>query len=116
MHMHVYSMHMHLSSSGGTPMRYENKVVVITGGGGGIGRAAAERFLAEGADVVLNSRRRSVLEAAQAALDPAGGPTELVAPDVSRRAGAQRLVERAVERFGGVDVVVNSTGIFRPVP
>ena len=97
-------------------MEFQDKVVVVTGGAGGIGRAAARRFLEEGAKVVLNSRRSSVLDAARAELDPSGERLELVAADVSRRAAAQRLVARAVERFGGVDVVVNSTGIFRPVP
>ncbi len=97
-------------------MEFEDKVVVIPGGGGGIGRAAARRFLQEGARVVLNSRRQSVLDAARAELDPSGERTELVAGDVSRRHEAQRLIARAVERFGGVDVVVNSTGIFRVTP
>src|SRR5215207_6039522 len=47
-------------------MRFENKVVLITGGGGGIGKAAARRFLKEGAEgVVLNSRRQEVLDAAK---------------------------------------------------
>ena len=92
---------------------FDGKVVVITGGGGGIGKAAAGRFLEEGASVVLSSRRRSVLEAAQAELD---GPVETVAGDVSSPAAAEKLVGRAVERFGRLDVLVNSTGIFRVVP
>ena len=95
---------------------FKNKVAVITGGGGGIGRAAAARFLAEGASVVLSSRRQAVLEAAQRALDPAGERVVLLAGDVSSPAVAERLVTAALERFGGVDVLVNSTGIFRPVP
>jgi NAD(P)-dependent dehydrogenase (short-subunit alcohol dehydrogenase family) len=95
---------------------FENKVVVITGGGGGIGKAAAARFLAEGASVVLSSRRREVLDAAQRDLDPAGERIELVTGDVSSSEAAERLVAAAVARFGGVDVLVNSTGIFRPVP
>jgi NAD(P)-dependent dehydrogenase (short-subunit alcohol dehydrogenase family) len=97
-------------------MEFQDKVVVIPGGGGGIGKAAARRFLEEGASVVLNSRRQSVLDAARSELDPTGERIELVAADVSRREEAQRLIARTVERFGGVDVVVNSTGIFRVVP
>jgi NAD(P)-dependent dehydrogenase (short-subunit alcohol dehydrogenase family) len=46
-------------------MEFENKVVLITGGGGGIGKAAARRFLEEGASVVLNSRGQEVLDAAK---------------------------------------------------
>jgi len=97
-------------------MEFADKVIVIPGGGGGIGKASARRFLEEGGRVVLNSRRQSVLDAAQAELDPSGERIELVAGDVSRRDEAQRLIARASERFGGVDVVVNSTGIFRVVP
>src|SRR5918992_3831841 len=95
-------------------MRFENQVVVITGGGGGIGKAAARRFLDEGASVVLSGTRREVLEAARAELDP--DRTAIVAGQIVGRDDARRLVDAAVDRFGGVDVLVNSTGIFRPVP
>jgi NAD(P)-dependent dehydrogenase (short-subunit alcohol dehydrogenase family) len=97
-------------------MSFKRKVVVITGGGGGIGKAAAARFLAEGASVVLSSRRESVLDDAQRELDPAGARSLLVAGDVSSAGVAQHLIDKAIDRFGGVDVLVNSTGIFRPVP
>lgn len=97
-------------------MDFEGKVVIITGGGGGIGKAVARRFLAEGANVVLNSRRQEVLDAAARELDPQGQHIELVAGDASVPATAQRLVAAAVARFGGVDVLVNSTGIFRVKP
>jgi NAD(P)-dependent dehydrogenase (short-subunit alcohol dehydrogenase family) len=95
---------------------FEDKVVLITGGGGGIGRAAARRFLEEGASVVLSGTRASVLDAAQAELDPTGERTLTVAGQITGRDQAHELVGRAVERFGGVDVLVNSTGIFRPSP
>ena len=96
--------------------QFEGRVVVITGGGGGIGKAAAARFLEEGASVVLAGRRQEVLEAARAELDPEGERVELVAADVSTPQAAERLIERALDRFGSVDVLVNSTGIFRVVP
>jgi NAD(P)-dependent dehydrogenase (short-subunit alcohol dehydrogenase family) len=94
---------------------FEGKVVVITGGGGGIGKAAAVRFLDEGASVVLSSRRREVLEAARRELD-ADDRIALVPGDVSSSAAAAKLIDSAVHRFGGVDVLVNSTGIFRVTP
>ena len=97
-------------------MQFENQVVLITGGGGGIGRAAAQRFLDEGASVVLSGTRQLKLEAARAALDPSGERVHLHAGQVTTREQAQALVASAIERFGRVDVLVNSTGIFRIVP
>src|SRR5215217_526237 len=117
MHVHVYSMQMHLFATGGPSMqRYENKVVVITGGGGGIGKAAARRFLEEGARVVLSGTRAAKLEAARDELDPAGDRIATYAGAVTTRDQAYALVTFAIERFGAVDVLVNSTGIFRIVP
>jgi NAD(P)-dependent dehydrogenase (short-subunit alcohol dehydrogenase family) len=97
-------------------MEFEGRVALITGGAGGIGKATARRLLEEGASVVLNSRREDVLEAAQAELGPRGERIALFAGDASRPEIAERIVATAVERFGGVDVLVNSTGIFRPTP
>jgi NAD(P)-dependent dehydrogenase (short-subunit alcohol dehydrogenase family) len=95
---------------------FDGQVVVITGGGGGIGKATAARFLEEGASVVLSGRRQEVLDAAGRELDPAGKRVALVAGDVSSPDAAERLVETSVARFGAVDILVNSTGIFRVVP
>jgi len=96
--------------------QFEGKVVVITGGGGGIGKAAAQRFVAEGARVMLSGTRASLLDAARAELDPAGQRTAVHAGRITTQQDGQALIAAAVERFGGVDVLVNSTGIFRPVP
>jgi NAD(P)-dependent dehydrogenase (short-subunit alcohol dehydrogenase family) len=96
--------------------QFAGKVVLITGGGGGIGTAAARGFLDEGASVVLSGTRAAVLEAARAEIDPTGERTAIRAGEITTREQAQDLVRYAVERFGSVDVLVNSTGIFRPVP
>jgi NAD(P)-dependent dehydrogenase (short-subunit alcohol dehydrogenase family) len=96
--------------------QFEGKVVLITGGGGGIGRAAARRFLDEGARVVLSGTRQAKLEAARADLDPSGERVAIHAGQVTTREQAHQLVAYAIERFGAVDVLVNSTGIFRIVP
>jgi NAD(P)-dependent dehydrogenase (short-subunit alcohol dehydrogenase family) len=95
---------------------FEDKVVVITGGGGGIGKATAARLLEEGASVVLAGRRREVLDAARDELDRTGERVAVVAGDVSSPTAAARVIEAAAGRFGGVDVLVNSTGVFRVVP
>src|SRR3954453_15307657 len=97
-------------------MKFEDKVVLITGGGGGIGKASARRFLEEGARVVLNSRRQEVLDAAKEELALYGDRVATYAGDGSSQAKAQELVDYAVDTFGHVDVVVNSTGIFRVTP
>jgi len=95
---------------------FEGKVAVITGGGGGIGKATAARLLEAGASVVLSGRRRQVLEAAREELDPSGKRVAVVAGDVSSPDAAGQVVDEAVRRFGSVDVAVNSTGVFRIVP
>src|SRR3954451_17903162 len=96
--------------------RFDDKVVLITGGGGGIGRAAARRFLAEGASVVLSGTRAAVLEDARRDVDPDGTRTAIRAGSITTREDAHDLVRVALDRFGTIDVLVNSTGIFRPVP
>src|SRR3954466_12893454 len=111
MHMHVKYVQMHQTNTENT-MDFTGKVGVIAGGGGGIGKAAARRFLDGGARVLLGGTRRHVLEAARDELDASGERVEIVAGQITHRDQAQALIERAVERFGGVDVLVNSTGIF----
>jgi len=96
--------------------QFAGKVVLITGGGGGIGKAAARRFLDEGANIVLSGTRASVLEVARDELDPSGERVAIRAGRITTRAQAHDLVRAAVGRYGAVDVLVNSTGIFRPVP
>src|SRR4051794_12050823 len=95
-------------------MGFEGKVVLIPGGGGGIGKAAAQRFLDEGAIVVLNSRRQEVLDAAQAELDPSGDRVATYAADVSVPSLAPGRVDSAVTRFGRADGLGTSSGISRP--
>lgn len=91
-------------------MRLENKVVIITGAGGGMGKEAARLFAREGACVVVNS----ISDSAQAVCDEiasAGGRVAFVRGDVSQEDAARELVRCASEMFGGVDVLVNAAGI-----
>lgn len=64
-------------------MDFDNKVVLITGGGTGIGKAAAKGFLAGGATVVLNGRRQEILEKAAMELDPSSDRVAIVAGDIA---------------------------------
>ena len=90
-----------------------SEVVVVTGSSSGIGRAVAERFARDGAQLVLNSSR-SVEEGETLARSlPAA---VYVQGDVSREEDAQRLVASALERFGRLDTLVNNAGTTRRVP
>lgn len=95
--------------------RFEGKVVVITGGAGGIGRATAARFGAEGAAVVLVDVAAKELEASVAAVRAAGGDALAVEADVTRAADVRRYVTAALDRFGGIDCFFNNAGILGAV-
>lgn len=89
-------------------MRFEDKVVIVTGAGSGIGAATARLFASEGASVVLAGRRRERLDAVAAS-----APVDrvLVQPtDVADEASITALIAVAVERFGRLDVLVNNAG------
>jgi len=95
--------------------RFEGKIVVITGAGGGIGRAAAARFAAEGASLVLVDLGGPALEEARAAVAAAGAEAVAVAADVTRVADVERYRAEAVERFGGIDCLFNNAGVLGAV-
>jgi|SRR5581483_4638937 len=90
------------------------KVVVITGASSGIGAALARQLGARGDRIVLAARREAAL---QAVARDAGTDTLVVPADVTQRADVERLRDRAIARFGGVDVWVNNAGrgITKPV-
>lgn len=89
----------------------KDKVAIVTGASSGIGRAAARLFAAEGASLVVTARRQAELEALVDEIASAGGRAIAVAGDIREEALAQRLVETATERFGGLDIGFNNAGI-----
>lgn len=91
----------------------EGKVAIVAGGSLGIGRGAALALAAEGARVVIGARRQEAIDAVVAEIGAAGGAAVGVSVDLARAEDAKRLIEVAVERFGGVDALVNSQGIQR---
>jgi NAD(P)-dependent dehydrogenase (short-subunit alcohol dehydrogenase family) len=95
--------------------RFLGKVVVITGGAGGIGRAAAVRFAGEGADVVLVDLAPAGLAGSAAAVEKAGGRAITIEADVTRTADVERYVRTAVDRFGGLDCLFNNAGVLGAV-
>ena len=87
----------------------ENKVVVITGASSGLGEAAARLLAKDGAKLVLGARRLDRLQALAKALSL--GPDAAVQTDVTDREQVKRLVDRAVQAHGRVDVIINNAGL-----
>jgi NAD(P)-dependent dehydrogenase (short-subunit alcohol dehydrogenase family) len=91
--------------------RFQDKVVLVTGASSGIGRATALALGREGARVVAGGRRRDRLDQVAQAVREAGGACEPVVGDVREEEACTSLVARAVERFGGIDGLVNAAGV-----
>lgn len=93
------------------------KVVVVTGGSRGLGRACARRFAQSGARVALCAREQAVLEQAAQEVARATGAEVLARPcDVTRPADVEAFVRAVEARFGGVDVLVNNAGTSAAAP
>lgn len=89
---------------------WQDKVVLVTGGSAGLGRAIAARFAARGAKVVVAALDDGLLEPAAESLRAAGGDAVAIAADITCQQQVDTLLERAVEHFGRLDVLVNNAG------
>lgn len=94
------------------PRRLENKVALITGAGGGIGRAAATLFAAEGARVVAVDADERAGRAAVDEVNVRGGTAAFIRADVSKAADVQAMIAFAESQFGALHVLFNNAGIF----
>ncbi len=94
----------------------EDKVVLVTGAGSGMGRATAILFADEGANVAAVDVNADPVEAAVAEIRAAGGKARAWTCDVSDRAAVNRLVEEVASAFGGLDILVNNAGIAAALP
>jgi NAD(P)-dependent dehydrogenase (short-subunit alcohol dehydrogenase family) len=92
-------------------MKLEGKVALITGGGSGIGEAAAVLFAREGARVAILGRTREKLEETVQRIEKDGGEAMAVEGDVSKYADMERVVGEVAERWGRLDVVFANAGI-----
>ncbi|MUT67402.1 SDR family NAD(P)-dependent oxidoreductase [Paenibacillus sp. NEAU-GSW1] len=97
-------------------MNFQGKVAVITGGGSGIGKAVATELVKMGANVVINGRREQVLLDTAREIDPTGQYVLPVAGDIRQLETSATIVKEAVSKFGGIDILISSTGIFKPTP
>lgn len=98
-----------------TAGRMAGRRVVLTGAAANIGAATAELLAAEGADIVIGDVDERAADVAQRIVE-AGGRVWFVRTDVSRSDDMRALFDAAVERLGGVDVIINNAGVQRSAP
>jgi len=94
-------------------MQVKDRVAVVTGSGQGIGAGIARKLASAGAKVVVNDIAAERAESSAAELVAAGGTAVGLASDVGTKAGAEALIERAVDEWGRIDILVNNAGIAR---
>jgi NAD(P)-dependent dehydrogenase (short-subunit alcohol dehydrogenase family) len=92
-------------------MRLQGKVAIVTGGGAGIGRAVAELYAREGARVVVAEICPSNGDQVAGSIQSSGREATFVQADVARVEDVRKVVKTAVERYGGLDILVNNAAI-----
>jgi NAD(P)-dependent dehydrogenase (short-subunit alcohol dehydrogenase family) len=96
--------------------RFADKVVLVTGGGSGIGRATAQAFAAEGATVVVAGRRRDALAQTVEAIERGGSRAEAITADVTREEDIEHIIASTVDEHGSLHVAFNNAGVFEAGP
>jgi meso-butanediol dehydrogenase/(S,S)-butanediol dehydrogenase/diacetyl reductase len=94
--------------------RVQDRVVIVTGGAGGIGSAACRAIAAEGAKVVVADLDAAAAQAVAGAIAESGGTATSVGVDVTDRAQVRAMIEKAVDTFGALNVIFNNAGMNRP--
>ncbi|CAN7740860.1 SDR family NAD(P)-dependent oxidoreductase [Paenibacillus sp. LjRoot153] len=92
-------------------MNWKGKVIIVTGGGGGIGRAVAHKFAAQGGQVAVVNRTVGKAEAVAQEISEAGGRAIAIQADVALEADVKRVVQTTLDTFGKIDVLVNNAAM-----
>ena len=95
-------------------MKFENRVAVVTGGAGRIGRAAAEKFCEQGVAVALTDISIDKAEAVAANLREKGGNVRAYVMDVEKTESVQEAANQILKDFGRVDILINNAGVWTP--
>ena len=96
--------------------RYENKVIIVTGAGGGIGTAIAQRFAREGGQVVVTDSNAELANETTASIVAEGLKAVTMVADISSRDECYKLIADVEAQFGKIDVLINNAGINRRGP
>lgn len=94
-------------------MRFQNKIAVVTGGGGGIGSAICKRLASEGATVVVTDANEAGAKQVAGEIIAAGGKADALQADISKAAECQRLVGEVLGQHGRIDILINNAGLMR---
>ena len=94
----------------------QNKIIVITGASSGLGEVAAKHLSEQGAIVVLGARRADRIEALAKQLSGKGAKALAVTTDVTKYDHVKKLVDTAVQTYGGIDVIINNAGLMPQSP
>ena len=92
-------------------MRLENKVAIVTGGGGGIGRATAVRFAKEGASVLVADLNEENGYETTKLIKESGGNSEFILTDMTQQEDVENMVQAALGAFGRLDILFNNAGV-----
>ena len=92
-------------------MTFQDKTVIVTGSGAGIGRSAAVLFGQEGANVVVNATRKETGEETLKLVKETGAKAIFVQADVSKEEDCEKIMEETLKAFGWIDVLVNNAGV-----
>ncbi len=94
--------------------RLAGRVALVTGGGSGIGAAVSARLADEGASVLVGQRTPQTAAAAAARLEKEGRDIEVAVADLAEASACTALVQRCLDRFGGIDILVNNAAVTGP--
>ncbi len=92
-------------------MKLENKTIIATGSGRGIGKFIAKRLGKEGANIVVTGRKEADIERVCNEINDDGGKAIFIKGDVTREEDVRELIDKTIRKFGKIDVLVNNAGV-----